>query len=1564
MAWTLSGLVVTDFISGTGIDTRRPVRAATTVAGTLASSFANGSVIDGVTLATGDRILLKNQATGSQNGIYVVQASGAPVRADDLLDGSNAGGVKVSVRAGTANAGTVWICTSASDLVGTDALTWTQQGQVTFTGAESMSNKTITSSSIDGSAIGASSASTGRFTTVAATSTTNQMVMGTTQTTTLSFPAPGASMTLTFPNIADTIVGRTTTDTLTNKTLTSPAINGGTINSASIGATTASTGRFTSVAITNASAQIALGTTNVLTLTSAQSGTASLTIPDLAGVGTTVATLGLTQTFTGLKTFASGVTFSSAANQIVLGTTNTLTLTSTQSSPAVLTFPNLGGVADTVAALALAQTMTNKTLTSTTNTIAAKQLLSATTAVDVFAATAPTAGQVLTATSGTAATWQTPVTGGITTLNTLTATTQTFATGTTGTDFNIASASSTHTFNLPDASSANRGVVTTGTQTLAGAKTFSSGITITSGSNQIVLSNGGTGITLTSPTQSGNGTLTIPNISGVTQTMITDGLVQSIFNKTIISGTLVYSTGTISQSGTTVTGVGTTFTAAMIGGVIRYPDSRSSTITGFTNTTTLTATPLTASSTTYVIYYGSGYAFANQTSSASYISSLFTDSLRILNSSDRTENIQFTFESGMATGTSLQLSANQTGAGKLIFPDTVAATSTLVATDIQQTITNKYLGDSTTRIVNIADTTRGINFSVTGTTGTILTLASGQTTSKTLTIPDITRTGDRFATEQTEQMLFRKTMTNGKDGSAATLYTVTSSVNTAGVYTYGGAWSNDGRYFYYTSPTPGDLVIYDTQLNTPTTIATGFGLPSGLVNSVDGDFVYVPNTNSNTVRKYTAVTGATVSTITVGSLPRDLTMSPTGDYLYVANFTSSTVSAINVSTEVVTTLSTSINTPLRTAVTYDGSQLYILNNGAAAVVWYTTPSTFGGSISTSGTVSAIVADVYRDRVYVCTSTSLQVINTVSKTIISTISASLTYISAAPNGDYLYAVSSSGQGYIYDISAGNLSLVFNLADTSYTCHVDPFGWRVAVCATNSVSFYDVRTTRYAKYVAGRASQSGETITGAGTRWWPALDGGTVVYANGTTADISIGSVSEVAGTSIASTFSQTVASQAYTIYHSGSILNPAGGTVLKNGLVAANPVFTHSTDDSRRLTFGMGNLAPGATVNIFPYATSNMDIVIPASTGAEEFVLRFATQIMAGKSFYDNTFRVVNISDDTKKIALSAGGNTTGITLTIASNQTTNQTVSIPNATPGDAIVLTNATQTLLTKTLTDPIITDTGTTLPSAPASGVKLFAYKAANSTRLSVMRPDGFNNELQTAIYGARVAMVTPAGAGATTLNTFGPLAWSNGTLVARTVASTSYREQAPRIGVLSTATAGTSSNLRGSSVSYQRGSLANVGGFFFYCSFAMQTAVGNATPIMFLGLLNSTGALSAYPANSNGVVYCGLGISSGTTLQFTTKANNVNQITNTTTGISAAVANNVNNIYEFRMYCAPNDTVLYYSLVQLPSNTVILDSSTTSTLPTNNALMTPHVFASNGATAFQWGIEVYKIYIDTQV
>jgi len=67
---------------------------------------------------------------------------------------------------------------------------------------------------------------------------------------------------------------------------------------------------------------------------------------------------------------------------------------------------------------------------------------------------------------------------GMVSLNNLTDQSQFITTGTSGTDFNIVSSGDTHTFNLPSASLTNRGLVTTGSQTFAGAKTFENNLNI------------------------------------------------------------------------------------------------------------------------------------------------------------------------------------------------------------------------------------------------------------------------------------------------------------------------------------------------------------------------------------------------------------------------------------------------------------------------------------------------------------------------------------------------------------------------------------------------------------------------------------------------------------------------------------------------------------------------------------------------------------------------------------------------------------------------------------------------------------------------------------------------------------------------------------------------------------------------------------------------------------------------------------------------------------------------------------------------------------------------------
>lgn len=105
---------------------KAPVRVATTANGTLASAFDEGSTVDGVVLAASDRILIKDQTDASENGIYLVQSSGAPVRDYDMDDtGDPIAGAMVRVNEGTTNADTVWGVTTNDPIdLDTDDIVW------------------------------------------------------------------------------------------------------------------------------------------------------------------------------------------------------------------------------------------------------------------------------------------------------------------------------------------------------------------------------------------------------------------------------------------------------------------------------------------------------------------------------------------------------------------------------------------------------------------------------------------------------------------------------------------------------------------------------------------------------------------------------------------------------------------------------------------------------------------------------------------------------------------------------------------------------------------------------------------------------------------------------------------------------------------------------------------------------------------------------------------------------------------------------------------------------------------------------------------------------------------------------------------------------------------------------------------------------------------------------------------------------------------------------------------------------------------------------------------------
>jgi hypothetical protein len=341
MSYVFTGIELYGLLFGTGISQRTPVRVATTTNGTLASAYAAGQTVDGVVLATGNRILLKDQTTATENGIYTVNASGAPTRAEDLVIGDNAASIEITVTTGTVNKATTWVCTNVpgADIVATNSLVFGRAGgagTVAYSGA-AVDNQFVrfdgTTGLIQGSTWvtddtgnvqGAGSITFDKATFDLTLQAANQV----TSAGTVTIPDVGG--------VAGDVVIHNLAQTLSAKTLNTPTINGDVF--------------------------FEKGTFDLnLQVTTPTTATANAIIPDLTGTSRNFVFDTLAQTLTN-KTLTDSTTFfqddvtpSKKLQFQLSGITAATTRT--------LTVPD---ASTTIVGTDVTQTLTNKTLTSPT----------------------------------------------------------------------------------------------------------------------------------------------------------------------------------------------------------------------------------------------------------------------------------------------------------------------------------------------------------------------------------------------------------------------------------------------------------------------------------------------------------------------------------------------------------------------------------------------------------------------------------------------------------------------------------------------------------------------------------------------------------------------------------------------------------------------------------------------------------------------------------------------------------------------------------------------------------------------------------------------------------------------------------------------------------------------------------------------------------------------------------------------------------------------------------------------------------------------------------------------
>lgn len=265
------------------------------------------------------------------------------------------------------------------------------------------------------------------------------------------------------------------------------------------------------------------------------------------------------------------------------------------------------------------------------------------------------------------------------------------------------------------------------------------------------------------------------------------------------------------------------------------------------------------------------------------------------------------------------------------------------------------------------------------------------------------------------------------------------------------------------------------------------------------------------------------------------------------------------------------------------------------------------------------------------------------------------------------------------------------------------------------------------------------------------------------------------------------------------------------------------------------------------------------------------------------------------------------------------------------------------------------TSVPSAPTAGVKLFSRKLARSLP-AFIGPSGVDSSLQCHLGANRASWFRPTG-NATTVETPGIVLTVIGTATTANWASTNLFTNGKRLSYISAGTAGSAGGWRENVLKYSLGS-TNWGGFHVMARFGCLTLPAGYR--IFVGLYGTAGVIGNVDPSSL-VNLVGLGKDTGdTNLQFMH-----NDAAGTATKIDTGLAMATSDVFDFRMFCAPGGTTVYFALQKVTGGGSWVTGDSTgvpANIPAGNQGLAIQNWCNNGATASAIDPHWFNYYIET--
>jgi hypothetical protein len=267
-----------------------------------------------------------------------------------------------------------------------------------------------------------------------------------------------------------------------------------------------------------------------------------------------------------------------------------------------------------------------------------------------------------------------------------------------------------------------------------------------------------------------------------------------------------------------------------------------------------------------------------------------------------------------------------------------------------------------------------------------------------------------------------------------------------------------------------------------------------------------------------------------------------------------------------------------------------------------------------------------------------------------------------------------------------------------------------------------------------------------------------------------------------------------------------------------------------------------------------------------------------------------------------------------------------------------------------------GVTAVNAPAAGSTLLSRFKTGRRMAAQIGPLGGEYCLQPSLFAQKIGWLVPYG-NVTTINAVGLNNTTTGTATLRSVATTTFATSLRQLAYVSSTTAGTSCGVRNNALQFYCGDVAGRGGFFLTTRIVIDTTQTNMR--WFVGMYGTAAVIgNVNPSTLANIL--GFGIDSGqTTVRF---FHNDSAGTATAIDMGASFpATTANVVYDLRVFCAPNGSVIYYSIERLDS-AAFAEGNVSTNIPTNTTLLSPQVWMNNGTTAAAVAVSLVNQYIET--